>query len=52
MVKSVQDENDSSSAISLSKQLTVQSSTPKNIPALQFGYEMEEEAIKATLLTL
>ena len=44
MVKSLQDKNDSSSATSLTKLLTGQSSTPENIPALQYGHEMEEEA--------
>ena len=44
MVKSLKDKNDSSSATSLTKLLTGQSSTPENIPALQYGHEMEEEA--------
>ena len=46
MVKSLQDKNDSSSATSLTKLLTGQSSTPENIPALQYGHEMEEEDVK------
>ena len=44
MVKSIKGKNDSSSATSLPKQLTGQSSTPENIPALQQWHEMEEEA--------
>ena len=44
MVKSLKDKNDSSSATSLTELLTGQSSTPENIPALQYGHEMEEEA--------
>lgn len=44
MVKSLKDKNNSSSAISLTNLLTGQSSTPENIPALQYGHEMEEEA--------
>ena len=44
MVKSLKDKNDSSSATSLTRLLTGQSSTPENIPALQYGHEMEEEA--------
>ena len=43
MVKSLKDKNDSSSATSLTELLTGQSSTPENIPALQYGHEMEEE---------
>ena len=44
MVKSLKDKNHSSSVTSLTKLLTGQSSTLENIPALQYGYEMEEEA--------
>ena len=44
MVKSLKGKNDSSSATSLTELLTGQSSTPENIPALQYGHEMEEEA--------
>lgn len=44
MVKSLKGKNDSSSPTSLTKLLTGQSSTPENIPALQYGHEMEEEA--------
>ena len=44
IVKTLQYKNDSSSATSLTKLFTGQSSTPENIPALQYGHEMEEEA--------
>ena len=44
MVKPLRDKNDSSSATTLTKQLTGEFFPPENIPVLQDGREMEEEA--------